>query len=175
MGLLNLRRRMLLSTNVKSISNLFDYNLTVFARQNSAYPDVVEQTSNSVTVSSNPNTSATASYFYAENILELKPNTTYTSKCTVILEDNVSPNLGAAGSMACSMFCQDNKTFSSTKFKIVDAYAVSNNGKNVGTYEVYTTFTTPNDLTSYKYIVVRASKLTSLTFKDLILVEGDSI
>ena len=153
--------------------NLFDINSNKFTMKNpNTVDNTINYTSNSFAFATNLGGAVDAScYFSAENELNLKPNTTYTSKCTLTLVDNGSLNLGHAGSMACSILCQDNTAFGNVKFYLVNGYA-KNSGKYVGTREVYTTFTTPDDLTEYEYIATRVSNLTSVTYENLMIVEG---
>lgn len=47
-------------------------------------------------------------------------------------------------------------------------------GKSYATAEiVYNTFTTPNDLTGYDYLVVRVDGYSTTKFEDIVVVEGD--
>lgn len=112
-------------------------------------------------------------YFATTDIesFNLKPNTTYTSRTIVTLTDNGSSAI-YAGSMHLSLMLQTNGTYdSSGKAKV---YVV--NGANLekaGTYEIVTTFTTPEDMSDYKYIVTRLGDNCSVIFKDL-QIELDS-
>lgn len=109
-----------------------------------------------------------ACYAYTENISELglMPNTTYTSKVIATLLDNGSSNIGQSGSMSLSLVLQTNTSYDSSredKLYIVKG----NNYCTPGTYELITTFTTPSDMTDYKYIVTRLANNTTIIFKDL--------
>jgi hypothetical protein len=154
----------------EGIRNLFNYSLLNFKSGSGSY-GIITNTPNSITFDCVSEGIASV-YFYAANQLNLKPNTTYTSKCKVICVDNGSTNTGAAGSMILSLLVQDTMSWGTKKFYLVNGYKASITGKE-GTYEVYTTFTTPDDLTDYKYIVTRVSSLTSVTFENLKLVEGE--
>ena len=168
---LMLRRRALMMGMTNRINNLFDYNELSFVSASGAAGSIM-LSSNSITFKS-VDSSSGAIYFYTGNKLELKPNTTYTSKCKVICVNNGSPSLTGAGTMVLSLLVQDAKAWGTTKFYLVDGYTASSKSGKAGTYEIYTKFTTPADLSTYKYIVARLSALTEVTFDNLILVEGD--
>ena len=156
----------------KQGKNLFDYNNVIFkANVPSA---IITKENNGFTFTA----LSSSAYFNTSNISAfcLKPNTTYTSRATVTLIDNGSSMLGESGSMGLSLLLQTNVTYDSSgkgKIYIVDGYQ-NNTGvfSTVGTHEIITTFTTPADMTDFKYIVTRVSNNTTVIFKDIQIALG---
>lgn len=107
------------------------------------------------------------------NCVELKPNTNYTCRAFVTVTNNGSTNgEHSVGSMARSLKLQTvAQTFDSKAIYIVNAY---NNGYFLDG-EVITKFTTPADLSEYKYIVTRMADNMTVIFKDIVIVQGDTI
>lgn len=137
------------------------------------YTSLKETTSVSNKIVFDNSTSSSANYSRTENIeeLNLKPNTTYTSKAKVTLE-KVQDGGASAGSMVGCLILQTSSSWASdTKYYIVGEQNVleSNAGKTI---TVYSTFTTPSDLSGYKYLVTRLTGYSKITFENIILVEG---
>lgn len=154
--------------------NLFDYVNVIFKAN---LPSVITTKDNNGFIFTAPSSSA---YFNTSNISAfcLKPNTTYTSRATVTLIDNGSSSIGESGSMGLSLILQTNSTYDSSgkgKVYIVNGYQ-NNNGvfNKVGTHEIITTFTTPSDMTDFKYIVTRVSNNTTVIFKDIQIALGNT-
>ncbi|MCH5190476.1 MAG: hypothetical protein J1F37_07940 [Oscillospiraceae bacterium] len=107
-----------------------------------------------------------------------KPNTTYTSKATVTLTELSGSETASdgAGSAALTLYLADNANFSSNlnpKIAIVNGYIKeTNNGKRPGTYEITTTFTTPDDLSPYQYLNTRLANNTSVRYENIMICEG---
>ena len=140
-------------------SNLFDLSKIDFTGN-------VYKTSNSITFDNSEIKSA--SYFNSENanILNLKPNTTYSTKAKVTHEI-IQSGGNTAGSMKGCIWLQNVLNYSyDTKYAIV--------GKSYATTEiVYNKFTTSNDLTGYDYLVTRVDGYLKTKFEDIIIVEGN--
>lgn len=159
----------------RSGKNLFDYDNVNFKRQNPVFIDpIVTKINNGFKFDC---TTATR-FAYTTNIsaFHLKPKTTYTSRAIVTLINNGSSNIGEAGSMGMSLLLQTNNNFDSSgkgKVYIVDGYT-NYNGVSVGTHEIITTFTTPADMTDFKYVVTRVANKTTLIFQDLQIELGDT-
>lgn len=155
--------------------NLFDYDGVDFKNEDTILQPITFVKENNSLQFTNTHTQY-PKYAYTENISEfgLMPNTTYTSKVIVTLLDNGTSNIEQAGSMSLSLLLQTNNNFDSSgkgKVYIVNGY----NPKyytNPGTYEFITTFTTPSDMTDFKYIVTRLPNNTTTIFKDLQIEEG---
>lgn len=148
-------------------NNLFDYDSVGFKNSDLACKPITIVKENNSFQFTNTDTGV-ACYAYTENISELglMPNTTYTSKVIATLLDNGSSNIGQSGSMNLSLILQTNTSYDSSqedKLYIVKG----NNYYTPGTYELITTFTTPSDMTDYKYIVTRLANNTTIIFKDL--------
>ena len=139
--------------------NIFDLSKIEFTRN-------VYKTGNSITFDNsgikNP------SYFNSENanVLNLKPNTTYSSKAK-ITHEIIQSGGSSAGSMKGCIWLQNVSNYSyDTKYAVV--------GKSYSNIEiVYNKFTTPNDLTGYNYLVTRVDGYSKTKFEDIIIVEGD--
>ena len=155
-------------------NNLFDYDSVGFKNSDLACKPITIVKENNSFQFTNTDTGV-ACYAYTENISELglMPNTTYTSKVIATLLDNGSSNIGQSGSMNLSLILQTNTSYDSSqedKLYIVKG----NNYYTPGTYELITTFTTPSDMTDYKYIVTRLANNTTIIFKDLQIELGSN-
>ena len=155
-----------MGVKVKS-KNLFDYDTQPnLNAQNNIGTSVKRD--NGFTLTADPNaTSGTFFGAYGVSALNLKPNTTYTSRATVTLVDNGSTNLGEAGSVNCSLKLAPALT-GGVGVIIVNGYT----NYTVGTREVITTFTTPSDMSRLQYVMTKLSNHTSVTFKDIQIEEG---
>lgn len=97
----------------------------------------------------------------------LKPNTTYT--VTSIVTKIVNQDGGeSAGSMEYIWYLQDNNTFSSSSNKLLVLGKQGKQDKNS------VTFTTPEDMREYKYIVTRLSGYSTYIFEDIQFEEGST-
>lgn len=157
--------------SVGDMANLFNFNDINFKNQNSSFKLNIEKQDNSIIIDNSTNQGG--SYAYTNNIecLNLKPNTTYTSKAKVILSCTQTGGT-SAGSMAGCLYLQTNNTFDTgTKYLIVGetGFIESHKGEE---YIVYSTFTTPTDMTEYKYLATRVTGYGIITFSDIVLVEG---
>lgn len=144
---------------VPDLTNKFDGTQLIFTNSNK-----VTTTKNSIIFDNSSSSSAV--YFSSQNVsnLGLKPSTVYTSRCTVIIE-TVTSGGGAAGSMAGSLWLQDNASYTTnTKFSVL--------GNNSITGVVYSTFVTPSNLSGYDYLVNRTTGYCKTIFQDIVLLEG---
>lgn len=153
--------------------NLFDYDNVNFMIGTSGNNIIDCKENNSFNIDNSNNYN---SYYHTTDInaFNLKPNTTYTSKAIITLIDNGSNNINEAGSMSTSLRLQTNRAFDAGAIVIVNGYKITD-GNKVGTYEVITTFTTPKDMTNYKYVATRLASYTQVIFKDIIITEGVSV
>ena len=144
-------------TNDTTIINIFDLSKVEFSGN-------VIKTNTSITFDNSSEKNST--YYNSENILNFKPNITYSTKAKVTHEI-IQAGGNTAGSMKGAIWLQKNAGYSyETKYAIV--------GKSYATSEfVYNTFTTPNDLTGYDFLVTRVDGYSKTKFEDIVIIEGN--
>ena len=106
--------------------------------------------------------------------IDLKPNTKYTCRAIVTEINNGSVN-GAhiAGTMQrCLKLQTKYMTYDTKSIYIVNGYTGGYTGAES---EIITKFTTPADLSEYKYVATRMADNMTVIFKDIVIVEGDTI
>ena len=114
-----------------------------------------------------------AKYIFTDSVtaIKLKPNTTYTSRCK-FKATLVNSGGQSGGSMSRALRLQTNKDFDGNAIVIFgDAlqYGVDTNLEGI----IYSKFTTPADLSEYKYLVTRMRGYSIKEFSELMLVEGE--
>lgn len=123
----------------------------------------IEQTKNKIIIDNSKNQ---FSNYISIPLVEgfLKPNTTYTSTVDV---SYVREQTGgtSAGSMFLCWYLQDNTTFSYNKI-----LAIGNINK---TGKIVTTFTTPENFDTLKYLATRVDGYCKVTFENLQIQEGE--
>ena len=140
--------------------NVFD-NLNIKINHGSGI--TIEQTKNKIIIDNSKNQFAN---YISIPLVEgfLKPNTTYTSTVDV---SYVREQTGgtSAGSMFLCWYLQDNTTFSYNKI-----LAIGNINK---TGKIVTTFTTPENFDTLKYLATRVDGYCKVTFENLQIQEGE--
>lgn len=165
-----MRRRALLSTLTKVVKNLFHLDkVTIYNQSNGGK---IKKENNSL-IFDNFASNWTNYMTIYRNCVDLKPNTNYICRAFVTATNNGSANgEWSAGSMMRSLRLQTvAQNFDTKAFYIINGY----NPVKGANGEIITEFTTPADLSSYKYICTRLADKISVTFKDIVIVEGDAI
>ncbi len=166
----NVKKIIIPEGEVKKIENssgiLWEKSGNIFDLSKIDFTGNVYKTSNSITFDNSE--IKNSSYFNSENanILNLKPNTIYSTKAK-ITHEVIQSGGSTSGSMKGCIWLQNVANYSyDTKYAVV--------GKTYATTEiVYNKFTTPNDLTGYDYLVTRVDGYSKTTFEDIVIVEGD--
>ena len=118
-------------------------------------------------------TASGANYFATESVtaIKLKPNTTYTSRCkfkaTLVNSGGIS-----GGTMSRALRLQTNNNYDTNSILIFGDIKEYSGGEYLESV-IYNKFTTPDDLSKYKYLVTRSTGYSIKEFSELILVEGE--
>ena len=144
-------------------SNIFDYK-TVMLYRNTATDTTITQLENGIVIE---NFEQNANYFSIRNVETfLKPNTTYTVTMDVY-EEIYQSGGGSGGSMSYCWHLQDNTSYSNNA-KILAM------GKAYTKGHVTTTFTTPENFDTLKYLATRVGGYSKVTFANIHFKEGDT-
>lgn len=122
----------------------------------------------------NDTANATYASSFDASCISLKPNTTYTSRCFLTIEASQAV-VQTAGAMHGKIMLQTVNTWTDNNNRLsIAGYPTTTYAPDtLERTEIYLTFTTPSNVSDYKYLVFRTSSYTTSTFENIEIVEGE--
>ena len=156
-----------------SSKNMFNYDWPFGNAAAASTKISIEKGENAITFICKDNGSYFRTIDPQERCFNFKPNTTYTSKAIITLTKlSEDETLGVSYTTTIYLSHGFTNENGHSPIYLVNGMSATKYGTVPGTYEVVTTFTTPEDLSPYKYLNIRMEKFTSVRYESIMICEG---